>query len=328
MVGQQNKRWRWGIIGCGNVTEVKSGPAYQQTPGFALQGVMRRNLALAQDYAQRHQVPLFFADADELIQHPEIDAVYIATPPDSHRDYALRVAEVGKPCCIEKPLAPSYRDSQAIVSAFSQAKLPLFVAYYRRSLPRFAKVRALLQQGAIGQARHLHWQLCKPPSEQDISGDYNWRTDKEIAAGGYFDDLASHGLDLFAWLLGDYAEVQGVVANQQGLYSAWDAVSACWRHYGGVTGSASWNFASYRRQDRVWIEGSAGNLSFSIFDEAPISLEASEGVQHIEIANPRHIQQYHVQAMATQLAGGTAHPSNGQSALHTSWVMDRILRDI
>ena len=96
---------RWGMIGCGSVTEVKSGPAYQQTPGFSLHAVMRRDAQKAADYARRHQVPLWFSDADALIQHPEIDAVYIATPPDSHLFYALKVAAAGKICCVEKPMA-------------------------------------------------------------------------------------------------------------------------------------------------------------------------------------------------------------------------------
>ena len=96
---------RWGIIGCGAVTEVKSGPAYQQVPGFVLQAVMRRDAAKAEDYARRHQVPLWFSDADLLINHPDVDAVYIATPPDSHLFYALKVAAAGKICCVEKPMA-------------------------------------------------------------------------------------------------------------------------------------------------------------------------------------------------------------------------------
>ena len=126
---------KWGIIGCGNVTEIKSGPAYQKVPGFALHAVMRRDAALAQDYARRHHVPRFYGNADALINDPEIDAIYIATPPDSHHEYALKVAKAGKPCCIEKPMAPNYQECVEIEQAFRSKNIPLFVAYYRRSLP-------------------------------------------------------------------------------------------------------------------------------------------------------------------------------------------------
>ncbi|GLX80141.1 oxidoreductase [Thalassotalea insulae] len=316
----------WGIIGCGAVTEVKSGPAYQKVANFNLAAVMRRNGALAKDYAKRHQVESYYANADELINDPWVDAIYIATPPDTHKCYGLKVAQAGKPCCIEKPLAPDYQQSKEIVAAFNRANVPLFVAYYRRSLPRFNHVKSLLDNGDIGDVRHLSWHLSKPANQLDISQEYNWRTDKNIALGGYFDDLASHGLDLFSYLLGEFAEVKGLGINQQNLYSAYDAVSACWRHKSGVTGTGSWNFASRSRQDMVTIYGSKGEISFSVFDEQPISIISEDHQQDIFIENPENIQFYHVQNIRDYLLGETSHPSTGATAAHTSWVMDEILR--
>ena len=316
---------RWGIIGCGDVTERKSGPAYQKTDNFVISAVMRRNEALAQDYAKRHGVALAYSDADALINNPDIDAVYIATPPDSHEYYALKVAAVGKICCIEKPLAPTYQESKNIVAAFEQADIPLFVAYYRRSLPRFNKIKTLLDEGAIGDVRHITWHLTKPASLVDLSKEYNWRTDKKVAIGGYFDDLASHGLDLFGYLLGSYKEVNGVALNQQGLYSSFDAVTACWVHENGVTGSGNWNFGCQNRQDHVVIYGSEGQLSFSIFEEQPICVDSTQLKEEFVIEHPENIQLYHVKNMKDFLFSGQTHPSTGQTAAHTSWVMEQIL---
>ncbi len=317
---------RWGIIGCGDVTEVKSGPPYQLTDGFELAAVMRRDAARLHDYARRHGVAKTYTSAVALIDDPDIDAVYIATPPDSHREYALLVAAAGKPCCVEKPLAPGYADSRAICEAFREKDLPLFVAYYRRSLPRFERVHRWLRDGEIGEVRHISWQLSKPPGAVDRSGDYNWRTDPAVAPGGYFDDLASHGLDLFCHYLGDIREVHGISLNQQGLYGAKDAFTACWVHENGVTGAGSWNFGCYQREDRVEILGSKGRIRFAVFDEEPIVLESSDKQLSIRIDHPKHVQQQHVENMARDLFGdGYTHPSTGRSAAHTSWVMDRIL---
>lgn len=315
------------MIGCGAVTEIKSGPAYQKTAGFELAAVMRRDLSLAEDYAKRHHVAKYSSNAEDIINDSNIDAIYIATPPDSHKHYALLVAKAGKPCCIEKPLAPSYQDSLAIEQAFKKANVPLFVAYYRRSLPRFNKVKSLLETDAIGQIRHISWHLSKPANNIDLSGQYNWRTDKTIALGGYFDDLASHGLDLIAYLLGDFEKVTGMGVNQQKLYSAYDAVTACWQHHTGVTGVGSWNFGGASRQDKVSIVGSEGQLSFSVFDEVPIVLTQSDSREIFEIENPENIQLYHVGNMHQQLVNKQQHPSSGTTALHTSWVMDEILRN-
>ncbi|MDK2759730.1 MAG: Gfo/Idh/MocA family oxidoreductase [Sphingopyxis sp.] len=315
---------RWGMIGCGDVTERKSGPAYRQVEGFTLHGVFNRTLAKAEDYSARHGVPRVFASAEALIHDPEIDAVYIATPPDSHEAYAREVARAGKPCCIEKPMAPDHAACVRIRDAFAERGLPLFVAYYRRTLPRFRQVKAWLDEGAIGAVRHVHWTLTKPASPVDVEAT-NWRVDAGVAPGGYFDDLASHGLDLFCWLFGEVKDVAGFAVNQQGRYSAADAITGCWLHQGGATGSGSWNFGAAGREDRVEITGSEGRIDFSVFEEAPIRLLRGSATTETVIAHPPTIQLFHVEAMRDHLAGRGTHPSTGASGAHTAWVMDRIL---
>nr|WP_299171657.1 Gfo/Idh/MocA family oxidoreductase [uncultured Allomuricauda sp.] len=317
---------RWGVIGCGSVAEKKSVPAYQMTEGFEVAMVMRRDAEKAKDYAQRHKIPNWTVNAMDIIENPEIDAIYIATPPDSHKFYALLVAKAGKPCCIEKPMTSNFQDSLEVYETFKAKELPLFIAYYRRSLPRFNKIKEWLDEGQIGTVRHIHWQKTKPPSDIDLSKQYNWRTDKEIAPGGYFDDLASHGLDLFTYLLGDIKRANGLATNQQNLYSAYDAVTASWIHENGVTGEGNWNFGTFHRVDKVEILGSKGKITFSVLDEAPVELENGEGFQTLTIPNPEHIQQFHVENIQKHLLGGAAHPSQGISGLHTSWVMGCILK--
>lgn len=319
------KTIRWGIIGCGNVTEIKSGPPYQMTKNFELAMVMRRDAERAKDYAKRHQVPQWTTHAAEIIENPKIDAVYIATPPDTHKYYGLQVAKAEKPCCIEKPMAPCYADSLEIYKAFEENKIPLFIAYYRRSLPRFRKVKQWLDEEVIGEVRHIDWVKTRTSSPLDKSDGYNWRTDANIAPGGYFDDLASHGLDLFTYLLGDIVEAKGIALNQQGLYSSHDTVSGSWKHKNGITGSGSWNFGSYRPIDKVEIMGSKGEIHFSVLAEKPLELISDDGNQSVYIEHPKHLHQYHVENMRKHLFGEAEHPSLGHSGLHTSWVMDKIL---
>ncbi|MFD2586516.1 Gfo/Idh/MocA family protein [Croceitalea marina] len=316
---------KWGIIGCGNVTEVKSGPAYQITEGFELFGVMRRNLDKAEDYAKRHKVPLYTDDAKALIHHPEIDAIYIATPPDTHKLYGLQVAAAGKPCCIEKPMAPTYAESLAIYNTFKGKNIPLFLAYYRRSLPRFLKIKEWLSDDLIGEVRHINWYKSRTASPLDRSGEYNWRTDAKIAPAGYFDDLASHGLDLFIFLLGDIVKANGFATNQQSLYSAYDSVSGSWMHKNGAMGSGSWNFGANEARDKVEIFGSNGEIRFSVLDEEPIELITPEKKESLVIPHPKHLHEFHVLNMKRHLLGKEIHPSTGESGLHTSWVMSKII---
>jgi 1,5-anhydro-D-fructose reductase (1,5-anhydro-D-mannitol-forming) len=316
---------RWGIIGCGNVTEHKSGPAFQKATGSKLVAVMRRNRELAKDYAERHGVPKYYSDADELIRDPDVDAVYVATPPDTHKLYALKVAAAGKDCCVEKPMALNYAECIEMNESFARAGRSLFVAYYRRSLPRFAQVKQWLDERQIGDVRHVHWSFTRMPTEADLQHQPNWRTAPDQAGGGYFVDLASHGLDLFLHFFGNVENVRGVAANQQKLYEAEDAVSACWDFAGGATGSGFWNFGTGFNEDSVTIYGSEGKIGFPIFGDAVLELSNRCGRQALCVEHPEHIQFHHVQNMIRHLQGETKHPSTGQEAAQTSLFMDRIL---
>ncbi len=315
----------WGILGCGNVTERKSGPAFNKVAGSRLVAVMRRNAALAQSYAERHGVPRWYTDADALINDPQVNAVYIATPPDSHHAYALKVAAAGKVCCVEKPMALNHRECQEMTAAFKAAGQPLFVAYYRRSLPRFAQIQQWLNAGAIGAVRHIHWSFARAPSAADQAQTPNWRTNPNVAGGGYFEDLASHGLDLMLHLLGDITTAHGIARNQQDLYAAADAVTGVWQFASGATGSGYWNFGAAQALDEVAIHGSTGEIRFSVFGEQPVQLRNAEGPQSHAIAHPENIQFCHIENMQKHMDGHSQHPSTGHTAQRTTWVMEQIL---
>ncbi|WP_223524709.1 Gfo/Idh/MocA family protein [Pseudomonas sp. A-B-26] len=316
---------RWGMIGCGSVAERKSGPAFYKAPGSALVAVMGRRLDAVTDYASRHGIARVYTDAQALINDPEVDAVYIATPPDSHHAYSLLVAAAGKHCCVEKPMSLNAGQSREMQKVFADAGLHLFVSYYRRSLPRFQQVRQWLDAGRIGEVRHLTWTLTKAASPVDLAGTDNWRTDPRVAGGGYFADLASHGFDLFQYLLGDITDVAGFTARQAGLYAAEDAVSASWRFASGATGMGCWNFVANRREDRVELIGSQGRISFSVFDEHPVQLDAQEHLS-LSIDHHEHIQWHHVLGMNAHIRGDAQHPAVAGEALKTDWVMDQILK--
>ena len=280
------ERVRWGIIGVGNVTERKSGPGFRHAERSELVAVMRRNADLAADYARRNGVPRWYDDADELINDPEVDAVYIATPPDSHREYAVRVAQAGKPVYVEKPMARTALECQDMIAACDEAGAGLFVAYYRRAMPRFATVKELLDGGRIGQLRtvSIRNERPAPVGEGHREG---WRVDPAISGGGHFVDLGSHILDLLDWLLGPVTRAAGVATNRGGRYLAEDLVTGVFSFRSGVEGVGVWNYDSFRDQDRVEIVGTDGALSFSCFAEEPLRLRTARGVEQIKGALSR-----------------------------------------
>ena len=319
------KTIRWGIIGCGNVTEVKSGPGFQRANNSSLVAVMRRNGTLAKDYADRHQVPKWYDDAEQLINDPEVDAIYIATPPDSHKDYTLAAAAVGKPVYVEKPMAMNFAECQAMIEACQKVDVPLFVAYYRRQLPRFLKVKTLLEEGAIGQVRFVTVSLFQYPNKNLDPQNLPWRVIPEIAGAGLFYDLGSHVLDFLDYCLGPIQAAHGFATNQAGLYPAEDIVTSSFVFDRGVQGVGTWCFTTFQHNDKVEIFGSKGKLTFSGFTDEPVCLTTADGVTEFIIDHPPHIQQPLIQSIVDDLNGLGHCPSTGESGARTSWVMDQIL---
>lgn len=319
------KTIRWGIIGCGNVTEVKSGPGFQKATNSSLVAVMRRSGELAADYARRHGVPRWYDDAEALINDPEVDAVYIATPPDSHKPYTLAAAAAGKPVYVEKPMARNYAECQAMIEACRSAGVPLFVAYYRRALPRFLKVKALVESGAIGQVQAVSVKLHQPPRKDLDPQNLPWRVIPEIAGAGLYLDLASHTLDFLDYVFGPIRSVAGFAANQGGLYPAEDIVTGSFVFASGVQGVGSWCFTGFEQADSNEILGQKGKITFSSFTDDPVVLTTAEGVTPFEIDHPPHVQQPLIQTIVDALNGQGTCPSTGESGARTSWVMDQML---
>lgn len=312
---------RWGMIGAGSVTEIKSGPAFQKADGSMLASVMRRSPGLAQDYARRHDVPRYHESAEELIYDPHVDAVYIATPPGSHLELALMVCEARKPAYVEKPMARNHEECKRMLEAFEAAGIPLFVAYYRRRLPRFVAAKELLAKNRLGRITsinyrytHLRWEGT--PSELP------WRLRPEHSGGGFFLDLGCHTLDLLDFLLGPLRNVSGMAANVASSYAPEDSVALQFRTEGGALGTAQWNFAGHMKEDVIEITGTDARLRMSTFGDEPLEIISKGAVETVHRPNPLNIQQPLIQSIVDDLRGVGSCPSTGWSAARTSRVMD------
>lgn len=322
------KQINWGFIGCGEVTEKKSGPAFSLIDGSQVVAVMSRNADRARSYAQRHNIPRFYTDAQQLVDDPEVNAVYIATPPSSHATYAIMAMRAGKPVYVEKPLAASYPDCQRINRISKQTGVPCFVAYYRRYLPYFQRVMQLVRDGAVGHVSNVQIRFAVQPRDLDYNRDnLPWRVQRDIAGGGYFYDLAPHQIDLLQEMFGPIVRAHGYQANRGGLYQTEDTVSASFQFQDGLPGSGSWCFVAHKsaRTDRIGIVGDRGSLHFSVFTYEPIVLQDEQGRHEFTIPNPPHVQMPLIQNIVQHLQGSTICTCDSISATTVNWVMDRIL---
>ena len=308
----------WGIIGCGDVCEVKSGPAFQKADRSSLVAVMRRNRMLAEDYARRHGVPRAYDDVDALLADPDVDAVYIATPPSSHQELALRVARAGKPCLVEKPMAMNHAECVAMIEAFNKARVPLWVAFYRRALPRFLKVRELLAAAAIGRLTSIEIRVHQPPPAAG-----GWRVEPDVG-GGLLLDLGSHCFDLVDFFAGPITNVTGYAANGSGAFATEDVVVAVFQA-GEALGCGNWNFNAGSPTDLMTFAGERGDIRVPIFTDGDIDITADGRRDVLTFRNPPHVHQPLIQTIVDELHGEGRCESPGITAARTSWVLDRCL---
>lgn len=321
----QDNEVRWGIIGVGDVCEVKSAPAMQLIPNSKIEAVMRRDAEKASDYARRHNIDKWYNDADQLIDDPKVNAIYIATPPVAHKEYTLKAAKARKPVYVEKPMARAYQECQQMIDACSSNNVPLYVAYYRRTLPNFLKVKSLVESGVIGDIRFVEIRMCKPIEPDIITHQQNhWRVDPETAGGGYFYDLASHQLDFLDFLFGPIAKASGYSANQAGKYKTEDIVTGSFVFESGVMGIGSWCFTTSTVSDKdvTTIIGSKGEISYPSFGRSEVTLKTDQGEEIFTFNLPKHIQQPLISQVVDDLLGKGSCVSTGLTGARTNHIME------
>ena len=319
------KTINWGIIGCGDVAEVKSGPAFQKAPDSRLLAVMRRNAQKAQDFALRHEVPSWYTSAKDVLENDQINAVYVATPPDSHLELALAALDAGKHVYLEKPMTLNAAQAEKLVARVETSSSKLTVAHYRRQLPAFLKVKELLEKKAIGEVRFADIQILQPPKSQLVAdSETNWRVEAHISGGGYFHDLAPHQMDLMTRYFGRPTYVDGFGTNQAGLYRAEDIVTGIMHFESGVHFRGTWcfNAAESSAKDQCVIHGSHGRLEFSFFGDQVVLIN-NEGSQTFSFDSIPHVQQPMIEATVAYFLGRGPNPCTAEEGLEVMRILDR-----
>ena len=316
---------QWGIIGCGDVTEVKSGPAFNKVPHSRLVAVMRRNEARVKDYAHRHGVPRWYTDADALINDPEVNAVYIATPPLQHEDYTVRALRAGKPVYVEKPMALNAAAAARMAGAARQTGVKLTVAHYRREQPLFRKVKQLLEQGALGPIRLVQLRLLQPHRTKMIAQtEEAWRLNPAISGGGLFHDLAPHQLDLVRYFFGKPEAASGIAFNQGGHYKVPDTVSGQALLPGGVLFQGLWSFVAPEREkdDQLHITGDRGSLRCPVFDHRVLTWQKAEGEEQFLFDPLEHVQQPMIEKVVQYFLGQAENPCPAEEGVEVMQLME------
>ncbi len=321
------KKINWGIIGCGDVTEIKSGPAFNKVKNSALVAVMRRDAEKAKDYAERHNVPKWYSDANSLINDPDVNAIYVATPPSSHEEYTLAALNAGKPVYVEKPMSVNASSAAVMANAAKDAKQKLVVAHYRRAQPLYQKIKQLLADKVIGDTRFIKLELYKRSvSDEEMANPGRaWRVDNDIAGGGLFNDLSPHQLDLMYYFFGEADKISGFALNQAGLYNADDIVAGSILFQSGVLFSGVWCFTINNRDEKESCEivGDKGKIVFSFFEHKPVLVTVNGETESFTFEPLQHVQQPMIEKIVDYFLDKGPNPCSGEEGVKVMTMIDK-----
>lgn len=310
----------FGIIGCGDVTEKKSGPAFQKIEGSNLLAVMRRNEEKLIDYANRHNVSRYSTDYLELLKDENIDAIYIATPPKMHHYYTLEAAKYGKAVYVEKPMAMSVAECEEMIKVCKDNKVPLFVAYYRREQDKFKKVKEMIESNEIGEIRSFNYiYTSKMPT---IDPNRPWLLSKEVAGGGLLYDIGSHMIDTIIYMFGEVKIATGISSNQSGVLNVNDVTSGIIQFKNNVQGSIQLTFNGYENRDELTIIGSKGTLRFSIMSNDNLSIIKENETYEISFSNMEHVQLPLIKKVVNTLLEKDNYDTSGLYGLRTQEILE------
>ena len=319
------KEIKWGFIGCGNVVENKSGPAFNTAENSMVYAVMRRNIKKAEESAKKLGAKKWYDNVDDLLKDEEINAVYIATPQGLHLEQAIKCCKAKKPTYIEKPFARNYKEALQITEMFEKAGVPLYVAHYRRALPKFIKIKEILESGKIGKIVEADFRLNRKYDYDQVHN--TWLYNTELSGGGKFYDIAPHSIDIMVDLLGNFTKINGIATNNNNEYKVEDVVVMSFETDKGVIGTANFNSIALDKKDKMQIYGTKGKIEFSMHGNEDILITTKEGEERLQINNPKIIQENMVHdVVKALLTGEHFHTCSGREALETSRIMDEVLK--
>jgi predicted dehydrogenase len=327
-----NNKINWGIIGCGDVTEIKSGPAFNKVKNSSLVAVMRRDAAKAKGYAQRHGIAKWYSTATDIINDADVNAIYIATPPSSHEEYTIAALNAGKPVYVEKPMTINTAAAKRMMNVANEKKVKLVVAHYRREQPMFKKIKQLLAEKIIGDTRFANLEFYKRSltKEELLIPKNAWRVDAEIAGGGLFYDLAPHQLDLMYYFFGEAEKVNGIAMNQEKLYNADDIVAGNILFKSGIVFDGLWcfNVDENEEKDLCEIVGSKGKISFAVFGEPKIMTTVEGKKENFLFDTLQHVQQPMIEKVVDYFLDKGANPCSADEGVKVMELMEGLTAPI
>ena len=326
----KNQKIRYGIIGFGGFAERAIGPALRDSPNAELVAIHKRSLDDARRKAREHSVPLAFDKANDLVKHPDVDAVFIASANAHHCEHTTLAAGAGKHVIVEKPMAIRQDEAERMIEACNGARVRLMVAHMIRFSPLAQRIRERIAAGAIGRVIAARADFAFDASTSPRT----WIFDRSLAGGGPVFDIGVHCLDSLRFVLDD--EVATVSAELSPLPTATrteQTAQIALTFSKGTIGSIFCSFVAPIRRSFIRVTGTDGILSAEDFTLGSRTLELTiqerNGGAPGELRTERvEVPNLYVQEIAhfsDSILNGGEHVCPGENGLQNQRVLDAVM---
>jgi predicted dehydrogenase len=274
----------WGLVGCGDIARKRVAPALRNLDNCELIAVSRADAARAESFAAEFGAKRWHADWRQLIEDPEVEAVYVATPVHLHAEQAVAAAEAGKHVLCEKPMALTVAECERMNASAEANGVRLGVAYYRRFYPAVERVREILESGDIGVpvvAQVNAFERYDPAPDNPR----RWLLDKRYSGGGPMFDFGCHRIEVLLNLFGDVKAVRGFFSNIVFEREVEDTASALIQFVRGTEAILTVSHAAREPQDTLEIFGSEGSVRIDVLNEGRLCVRTEDG-EHLELHPP------------------------------------------
>jgi len=265
----------WGLIGAGDIVRKRVAEALRGCTGCTLAAVSRARAELVERFAREVGAARGHRHWRELVADPGIDAVYVATPVHLHAEQTIAAAEAGKHVLCEKPMAMDLAECDRMIAACRASSVTLGVAYYRRFYPVVARVKQMIDSGAIGTPVFVQMLAFEPFNPQP-GEPRSWLVDRSQAGGGPMADFGCHRIEVLSHLLGPVRRVTSLVSTIALDREVEDTAAALLQFERGATAMLAVTHAAAERHDTFDLFGTLGSVRIPSLNSGNMIVKVGE----------------------------------------------------
>ncbi len=326
------KKIRYGIIGFGAFAEQAIAPAIKASPNSELVAIQKRSFAAAKEKALAFSIPHAFSTAEDLVAHPDVDAVFIVSANALHYRETLTAAGAGKHVLVEKPIAMNVQEAEEMIAACNRHKVKLMVGHMVRFSPVAQRIKQLIHSGVLGTISFVKSEFFYDARLSHRG----WLVDPNIAGGGPIFDIGVHCLDTMRFVLDeDVIAVRSLVEPRLSKTTTEVTASLSLRFSKGTLGSIFCSYVSSARRSFIEIIGTEGIVSASDFTLGnkiiPLSISLKNNtsiviprVEEIQVPN-LYIEE--VTKFSNCILENSESPIPGLIGLENQRVLDKAIRE-